>query len=59
MSSPDDGLVSVRDGISLTIDDEHSGSVKCIEIDRESFIMVNFCYLFMKRFMKARIYPAI
>jgi cytoskeletal protein CcmA (bactofilin family) len=28
MSSPADGLVSVRDGISLTIDDEHRGSVR-------------------------------
>jgi hypothetical protein len=28
MSSPADGLVSVRDGISLTIDDEHTGSVR-------------------------------
>ena len=27
MSSPADGLVSVRDGVSLTIDDEHTGSV--------------------------------
>ncbi len=28
MSNPADGLVSVRDGISLTIDDEHTGSVR-------------------------------
>ena len=27
-SSPAGGLVSVRDGISLTIDDEHTGSVR-------------------------------
>ena len=27
MASSPDGLVSVRDGISLTIDDEHTGSV--------------------------------